>query len=248
MARSVDICLYFVAHKRGNHRGKPGGGTFVRRVNSAILELSWFVSRWKPVTRSREETGSPWTFLAEADKESGGAGERKVRPFGCVASTGSQVNGQPIEPMICRTHHPIVVSLHKSSEAGGPRCQPPPHRLASRRHCFSRLPDQTPTSWQGLAPADGIDLQTHSPRSPERGGLGPALVSCGSCGESHSHWEQRAPLSTFWKSGYGESTPMTNLFADLPTRLPKELLTTLLSAEHVRIERIVSHGHASPEG
>ena len=41
---------------------------------------------------------------------------------------------------------------------------------------------------------------------------------------------------------------MTNLFADLPTRLPKELLTTLLSAEHVRIERIVSHGHASPEG
>lgn len=37
---------------------------------------------------------------------------------------------------------------------------------------------------------------------------------------------------------------MTNLFADLPD----ELFTTLLEAADVRIERIVSHGHASPEG
>ncbi len=41
---------------------------------------------------------------------------------------------------------------------------------------------------------------------------------------------------------------MTNLFADLPSQLPEELLTTLFSAENVRIERIVSHGHSSPEG
>ena len=40
----------------------------------------------------------------------------------------------------------------------------------------------------------------------------------------------------------------TNLFADLPARLPAELIGTLLEAADVRIERIVSHGHASPEG
>ena len=41
---------------------------------------------------------------------------------------------------------------------------------------------------------------------------------------------------------------MTNLFADLPAHLPAELATTLLEADDVRVERIVSHGHASPEG
>jgi cupin 2 domain-containing protein len=39
----------------------------------------------------------------------------------------------------------------------------------------------------------------------------------------------------------------TNLFADLPRYLPDELFTTLLDAAKVRIERIVSHGHASPD-
>ena len=39
-----------------------------------------------------------------------------------------------------------------------------------------------------------------------------------------------------------------NLFADLPARLPDELIGTLLEAADVRVERIVSHGHASPEG
>ncbi len=42
-------------------------------------------------------------------------------------------------------------------------------------------------------------------------------------------------------------TATVNLFADIPTRLPDELVTTLLEAADVRIERIVSHGHASPE-
>jgi cupin 2 domain-containing protein len=41
---------------------------------------------------------------------------------------------------------------------------------------------------------------------------------------------------------------VTNVFADLPANLPDELVTTLLEAADVRIERIVSHGHASPEG
>jgi cupin 2 domain-containing protein len=37
-----------------------------------------------------------------------------------------------------------------------------------------------------------------------------------------------------------------SLFADLPLHLPDELVSTLLDAANVRIERIVSHGHASP--
>jgi cupin 2 domain-containing protein len=40
----------------------------------------------------------------------------------------------------------------------------------------------------------------------------------------------------------------SNLFTDLATNLPDELFTTLLEADNFRIERIVSHGHASPEG
>lgn len=37
-----------------------------------------------------------------------------------------------------------------------------------------------------------------------------------------------------------------NLFAEIPTDLPAELVETLCQAEHLRIERIVSRGHASP--
>jgi cupin 2 domain-containing protein len=39
-----------------------------------------------------------------------------------------------------------------------------------------------------------------------------------------------------------------NVFVDLPQHSPDELFTTLLNDANVRIERIVSHGHASPEG
>ena len=40
---------------------------------------------------------------------------------------------------------------------------------------------------------------------------------------------------------------MDNLFAGIPTSLPDELSEILLSRQGLRIERIVSHGHASPE-
>jgi cupin 2 domain-containing protein len=40
----------------------------------------------------------------------------------------------------------------------------------------------------------------------------------------------------------------SNLFSDLPQQLPQELVQTLLSTANLRIERIVSHGQASPEG
>ena len=39
-----------------------------------------------------------------------------------------------------------------------------------------------------------------------------------------------------------------NIFANLPEHLPDELVTTLLDTGDVRIERIVSHGHASSPG
>ncbi len=52
------------------------------------------------------------------------------------------------------------------------------------------------------------------------------------------------PLGSSSESGEG----ITNVFDDLPQHLPKELVQALLSAADVRIERIVSHGHASPEG
>jgi cupin 2 domain-containing protein len=41
---------------------------------------------------------------------------------------------------------------------------------------------------------------------------------------------------------------LTNLFADIPDDLPEELVQALLSTPGLRIERIVSLGHTSPEG
>ena len=43
-------------------------------------------------------------------------------------------------------------------------------------------------------------------------------------------------------------TRSSNLFADLRQQMPDALITTLLEAANIRIERIVSHGQASPEG
>ena len=40
---------------------------------------------------------------------------------------------------------------------------------------------------------------------------------------------------------------MHNIFADIPGNLPEELIQTILSKPNIRIERIVSHGHASPD-
>jgi cupin 2 domain-containing protein len=41
---------------------------------------------------------------------------------------------------------------------------------------------------------------------------------------------------------------MNKLLSSIPATLPDEITQTLVQAEHVRIERIISHGHASPEG
>jgi cupin 2 domain-containing protein len=39
---------------------------------------------------------------------------------------------------------------------------------------------------------------------------------------------------------------MTNLFADVPSGAPNEVLEALLEADELRIERIVSYGQATP--
>ena len=44
------------------------------------------------------------------------------------------------------------------------------------------------------------------------------------------------------------ATKIGNLLIDLPTGLPEELTETLVENRHVRIARIVSHGHTSPAG
>ena len=40
---------------------------------------------------------------------------------------------------------------------------------------------------------------------------------------------------------------MNNLFEDIPSSLPNELIEVLVSSEDIRIERIVSDGHRSPQ-
>lgn len=39
-----------------------------------------------------------------------------------------------------------------------------------------------------------------------------------------------------------------NLFAELPAHLPQEHIEELVASPDIKIERIVSRGHASPEG
>ena len=39
-----------------------------------------------------------------------------------------------------------------------------------------------------------------------------------------------------------------NLLADLPAELSEELFQTILGTTNFRVERIVSHGHRSPDG
>ena len=41
---------------------------------------------------------------------------------------------------------------------------------------------------------------------------------------------------------------MQNIFDAIPAELPQELIEQIAGHEDVRIERIVSHGHNSPEG
>ena len=54
---------------------------------------------------------------------------------------------------------------------------------------------------------------------------------------------RHVPRFQYVGSGGSGAIPQ-NLFADIPSTLPQELFQTLAEAANVRIERIVSHGHA----
>jgi cupin 2 domain-containing protein len=41
---------------------------------------------------------------------------------------------------------------------------------------------------------------------------------------------------------------MSNFFSNIPSNLPAELKETLIQSNGVRIDGIVSHGHAPPDG
>lgn len=41
---------------------------------------------------------------------------------------------------------------------------------------------------------------------------------------------------------------MKNIFTDIPQNLPDEIFETIVKTPNVKIERIVSRGHSSPEG
>ena len=45
-----------------------------------------------------------------------------------------------------------------------------------------------------------------------------------------------------------EFKQMGSLFKEIPADLPQELFESICATENVKIERIVSRGHASPEG
>lgn len=46
----------------------------------------------------------------------------------------------------------------------------------------------------------------------------------------------------------GMNPRMGNLFNEIPSDLPEELLETLVDRDAVRVERIVSRGHVTPAG
>ncbi|MEZ8038283.1 MULTISPECIES: cupin domain-containing protein [unclassified Vibrio] len=40
---------------------------------------------------------------------------------------------------------------------------------------------------------------------------------------------------------------MSNIYSDVPSSIPDEIFNDIITTENVRIERIISHGHRSPE-
>jgi cupin 2 domain-containing protein len=57
----------------------------------------------------------------------------------------------------------------------------------------------------------------------------------------------RKPSAFVWLVGQAEPF-LSNILAHLPDDLPQELIETLVRGQRVRIERIVSRGHISPDG
>jgi cupin 2 domain-containing protein len=65
--------------------------------------------------------------------------------------------------------------------------------------------------------------------------------------ENCSKWIDDVAVPQVRRKRGSMSTP-ANVFDYLPQHLPDELVQTLLSTKDLRIERIISQGHASPAG
>ncbi len=49
------------------------------------------------------------------------------------------------------------------------------------------------------------------------------------------------------QAGFFMTDKIANIFDEIPNALPAELFETLLENQNVKLERIVSHGHITPE-
>jgi cupin 2 domain-containing protein len=80
----------------------------------------------------------------------------------------------------------------------------------------------------------------------------PILCVCDWVDSTDRHFGQIQSLAeNFLRSRSGwclKAMPVTNLFAEVIANLPDEQFQLLLTAPGLRIERIISHGHASPTG
>jgi cupin 2 domain-containing protein len=74
-----------------------------------------------------------------------------------------------------------------------------------------------------------------------------AVLGKSSCCGGNSKPSLSCTLPLEWKFK-DDVMNLPNLFADLPKQLPEEVITSLLESPALRIERIVSQGHASPPG
>jgi cupin 2 domain-containing protein len=77
-------------------------------------------------------------------------------------------------------------------------------------------------------------------------GIGKQVVTAIPATKRWMNWLRRVVKEDLANEVAAVSDPI-NLFAALPTLLTDEHISTLLDAASIRIERIISHGHASPE-
>ena len=61
-------------------------------------------------------------------------------------------------------------------------------------------------------------------------------------------WRVQRRVDLDMRTGRIDDAVMKSIFENIPLELPDELFDTICSADHLKIERIVSRGHATAEG
>ena len=165
-----------------------------------------------------------------------GAEERRVR-----LAPPAEGGGLRVEPG--RADAPGRHGRGRSAPVGpGGRCGAPPRG--------ARPPPRCPPGRWRLA----LHLADPSPRLHDDGRYAIRLANRGISFSEATGWnvlaedvDVKSRLSRTARRRW-TMTGLTNLFAGIPVDLPRELFQTLLATPSLRIERIVSLGHASPEG